>query len=117
MSAQVVQVRQEIQIARELRDNSCLFEAFLQHYRQRAEAARLALSDVAAGLPTALRLKVARVVAPYPDDTDLKNRIEAQLGVRLDDAVAKFSAMNATLRDQVDTPAEVNRLQTACGTS
>lgn len=115
VSAQLVQVRQEIQIARELRGNSCLFETFVQHYRHHADAARATLSDIATGLPAALRMTIAQVLATTTANANLKDRIEGILSDKLDAAVAEFTDMSATLRDKVDSPGEIDRLQASCG--
>lgn len=113
---QLVEGERVIEIARDLQTMPCLFDAALAHYRQHAAAAPAALKGLAVSLPARLRAEIEHELPTYPAlVATAQRRIEARLNAVLDAEIATYTGEFRAMQDNVDTPAEVARLEGACG--
>jgi hypothetical protein len=104
-----------IEVARDLRDEPCAYEAALRHYRKHAAA-----DDAALGLYVALlRRELAQVwpqiersigTSGKPDEAAVRRAVEPVVDLVLDNV----EQVRAKVIAAVDSPHEVERLAAAC---
>lgn len=113
---QLVEGERVIEIARDLRTTPCLFAAALNHYRRHAAAASAALNSLAVSLPARLRAEIEHGLPTYPErGATLQQRIETRLNAVLDAEIATYTGEFRVMQNNVDTPAEIARLESGCG--
>ncbi len=114
IAAQLVVTRQEIELARDLRSDTCRFELAEAHYFRHAAAAASMLDRTARDLRGALQHAVAQLPPLSIDGPAARDQLDAALRPVILAALDRFTASTATVRDTVDTPAEVARLKNGC---
>lgn len=111
-------VNRVVEVARDLRDDPCAYDAVLRHYRKHAAADDAALSLYVALLRRELagvwpQVEAMLGTSGKPDEVAIRQVVEPMVDRTLDDA----EQVRAKAIAAVDSRREVERLATACSRS
>lgn len=111
LKADLVAVDRRIAVASDLVDSPCRLKAALDHYRNHAAAASLALNRFASELPAKLSPEIEKYIQARQLTSGEARRYVDTL---LDAAVGNLSASLPQVQKNVDTKDEIQRLSASC---
>lgn len=107
----------QIQIAKELADTPCAWNTAQAHYRQHAAADDAVVSEFAKALKSALPRMMPRSDGSMWTADQPRHEITRAMAETVERSLVGLDQARADVRNRVDTPHEIAKLQTPCGQS
>ncbi|HJU19208.1 MAG TPA: hypothetical protein VJ770_22365 [Stellaceae bacterium] len=107
IDADLALIDRHIEIASDLKANTCRFQTVLKHYEDHANADKRAFNEFAATVPTRVHAVLAGMAPKTPIG---KNISRLDVNAAFNKVLAVMDTMRQTVQAAVDNPSEVARL-------